>query len=91
MITKTFIVDNKLGIHCRPAGAIATIISNHDSQVYITAHSNKVNASSILNLLMLNVMAGDKIIIEINGTDEQEVMAELTSLFDAKFNEENYI
>ena len=81
-------VENTLGIHVRPAGYIANIASAAQSSVELVYSEQRVNAKSILNLMMLVVEPGAEVEFLINGSDEQEVADELTKLFKNKFNED---
>lgn len=81
-------VENTLGIHVRPAGYIANIASAAQSSVELVYSGQKVNAKSILNLMMLVIEPGSIVEFLINGPDEKKVADELTELFRNKFNED---
>jgi len=82
------IVQNTLGIHARPAGHIVNIASSAQSSVELLYSGQKVNAKSILNLMMLAIEPGAEVEFVINGPDERKVSDELTELFNNKFYED---
>jgi phosphocarrier protein len=88
MIKHKLKVQNTLGIHARPAGYIVNIASSAQSSVEILYHGERVNAKSILNLMMLAITPEAEVEFHINGPDEQKVADELTELFNNKFNED---
>jgi len=81
-------VQNSLGIHARPAGHIVNIASSAQSSVDLLYSGQKVNAKSILNLMMLAIEPGAEVEFVINGPDEKKVSDELTELFKNKFYED---
>jgi len=88
MISCKLIVENSLGIHVRPAGNIVNITGPAQSSVELVYAGQKVNAKSILNLMMLVIVPGSEVEFMINGSDEQKVADELTELFKNKFYED---
>lgn len=88
MIEKTLIVQNKQGIHARPAGMIVEITSRSDSEVTFKYQEMTANAKSILNVMMLAAIPGSEVFVQIDGSDEEETMDKLEQLFEDKFHEE---
>ncbi len=88
MISCKLTVQNTLGIHVRPAGYIVNIASIAKSSVELVYSDQRVNAKSILNLMMLVIEPGSEVEFLINGPDEQKVADELTELFNNKFYED---
>jgi phosphocarrier protein len=88
MISCKLIVQNTLGIHVRPAGYIVNITGVAQSSVELVYSNQKVNAKSILNLMMLVIEPGSEVEFLINGSDEQKIADELTELFNNKFYED---
>lgn len=80
-------VKNRLGLHTRPATAIVKLLQGCKSSVHFTHKREKVNAKSILSLLMLGASRNAKITIEIEGEDAVEAMAKLVAVFDEQFGE----
>lgn len=88
MIEKTLLVQNKQGIHARPAGMIVEITSRSDSEVTFKYQEMTANAKSILNVMMLAAIPGSEVFVQIDGSDEEETMDKLEQLFEDKFHEE---
>jgi phosphocarrier protein HPr len=74
---KTVIVKNKQGLHARPAALFVQVANKFDSRVTVIYNNEKVNGKSIMGILMLGAEQGTEIIIEADGKDAQEVLAEL--------------
>ncbi|MDR0518005.1 MAG: HPr family phosphocarrier protein [Fibromonadaceae bacterium] len=88
MIEHKLTVQNSLGIHTRPAGYIVNITSIAQSSIDLIYLGQKVNAKSILNLMMLAIEPGAELVFLIDGKDENKVAEELTELFNNKFYED---
>jgi phosphocarrier protein len=89
MITKTFKIKNKLGIHARPAGQMVKTASKFSSDVYISKNGNEVNGKSIMGILMLEAGYGSEIVLRLDGDDEFEALQALEDLIDNRqFDEE---
>jgi phosphocarrier protein len=89
MFKKEVEIINSLGIHARPASLIVKIASVFDSQVELEKDGVKVNAKSIMGVLMLASEQGDKLTIIAEGKDEKEAVEALIELIEKrKFDEE---
>ncbi|MDR2731836.1 MAG: HPr family phosphocarrier protein [Fibromonadaceae bacterium] len=88
MTSHKLIVQNTLGVHARPAGHIVNVASSTQCSVELLYSGQKVNAKSILNLMMLAIEPGAEVEFLINGPDEKKVADELTELFNNKFYED---
>lgn len=86
-IFKKIRVKNAFGLHTRPATMIVQCLQNYESEVWITHNKERVDARSILNLLMLAVQKNSEISLEVKGVDADEAMAELILLFQEEFGE----
>ena len=86
MVRKEIKILNKYGLHTRPATALVTLVSKFKSDVFLEYNGVKVNAKSILGLLVLAVEPGAILIVEANGIDEQEAVDNLDRLAQQKFN-----
>jgi phosphocarrier protein HPr len=82
------IVMNKLGVHARPSASITQVATRFKSEVWLTKNTRRVNAKSIMGVMMLAAAKGAKLQLEINGVDEQEAATALTELFASGFGEE---
>jgi phosphocarrier protein HPr len=81
-------VMNKLGVHARPSASITQVATRFKSEVWLTKNTRRVNAKSIMGVMMLAAAKGAKLQLEINGIDEQEAATALTELFASGFGEE---
>jgi phosphocarrier protein HPr len=81
-------VMNKLGVHARPSASITQVATRFKSEVWLTKNTRRVNAKSIMGVMMLAAAKGAKLQLEINGVDEQEAATALSELFASGFGEE---
>ncbi|MQM73044.1 HPr family phosphocarrier protein [uncultured Pseudoramibacter sp.] len=85
MLTKNIVVTNKAGLHAKPASLFVQTANEFSSEIYISKGSTRVNAKSIMGVMILAVSKGDEILLEVNGDDEKAAMDRLTSLIENKF------
>ncbi|MGN0194696.1 MAG: HPr family phosphocarrier protein [Pseudoramibacter sp.] len=85
MLTKNIVVKNKAGLHAKPASLFVETANEFSSEIYISKGSTRVNAKSIMGVMILAVSKGDEILLEVNGDDEKAAMDRLTALIDNKF------
>ncbi len=88
MITKTLIIENKMGLHARPASLFVEQASQYDSDVIIGKDGIDVNGKSIMGILMLAAECGDEVTLQVAGSDEEDAMQAFVDLLKGKFNEE---
>ncbi|MEE8404292.1 MAG: HPr family phosphocarrier protein [candidate division Zixibacteria bacterium] len=87
MIKRTAKVTNKLGLHARPAALLVTIATKFESQFFISKDSIRVNGKSIMGVMMLAAEMGTELILEVDGPDEIEAMAEILKILEFGFGE----
>jgi phosphotransferase system HPr (HPr) family protein len=80
LIRKKITINNKQGLHARPAALFVQIANKYDSQITVRKGRQSVNGKSIMGILMLAANKGSKVIIEVNGDDAQEAILELEDL-----------
>ncbi len=88
MTEATTTIENKTGIHARPASLFVQTASKFKSKVQIKAKGKTVDAKSILMIMSMGLVKGTEITISADGEDEAEAVKTLKDLVDAKFNEE---
>jgi phosphocarrier protein len=88
MIKKNFKINNKLGLHARPAALLAQTAAKFESKVSIIKDGRVVDGDSILGIMMLAAEFGSEITVMVNGKDEKEVIKKIDELFAGKFDEE---
>ena len=80
-------IVNKLGLHARASAKLTQTASQFESTVWITRNGRRVNAKSIMGVMMLAAGLGSKVELETDGTDEAEAMDTVARLFADKFGE----
>ena len=88
MQTKEVEIINKLGLHARASAKITQLAGNYQSEVWLSRNKLRVNAKSIMGVMMLAANRGSKINIEIIGQDETEAMLALVTLIENYFGED---
>ena len=79
-VKKEIILKISQGLHARPAALLVQLVSKFESSVSISKDSEKVNAKSIMGILMLGAQQGSKLIVEIEGDDAEEAILEIENL-----------
>jgi len=87
MQTNEIEIINKLGLHARASAKLTQTAASFQSDVFVAKGTKRVNAKSIMGVMMLAAGKGTKITIETNGGDELDAMAALTQLINNKFGE----
>jgi phosphocarrier protein HPr len=87
MIKTTITISNKLGLHARASAKLTKLAASHQSDVFLSRNGRRVNAKSIMGVMMLAAGLGSEIEIETDGADEQIAMDALRSLIDGRFGE----
>ena len=88
MTEATTTIENKTGIHARPASVFVQKASSFKSKVQLKAKGKTVDAKSILMIMSMGLVKGTEITICADGPDEAEAVKELKALVDAKFGED---
>ena len=88
MIRKTIVIENKLGMHARPATMIVKIASKFRSEFRIIKGDMEINGKSIMGVMTLAAEYGSELDLVADGVDEEYLIQEITELFASKFGEE---
>jgi len=80
-------IINKLGLHARASAKLTQIAARYQSDVQISRNGRKVNAKSIMGVMMLAAGKGSKVLIEIEGPDESAAMDAIVGLIGDYFGE----
>jgi phosphocarrier protein HPr len=86
-LTKDLVVQNKMGIHARPAAMIVRITNKFKADVFVEKDDEQVNGKSIMGLMMLAAGKGSKVRFVASGDDAAQMLTELDTLFARKFDE----
>jgi phosphocarrier protein len=87
MITKDIEIINKLGLHARASAKLTQLASKFQCEVFMTRNKRRVNAKSIMGVMMLAAGKGTTVLLEAEGADEADCMAALEQLIQDKFGE----
>jgi len=87
MLKTTMTISNKLGLHARASAKLSKLAGSFKSDVFLTRNERRVNAKSIMGVMMLAAGQGSAIEIETDGVDEQAAMDALCALVDGRFGE----
>jgi phosphocarrier protein len=87
MIKKNVTISNKLGLHARASAKLTSTASRFQSGVWIVRDGRRVNAKSIMGVMMLAAGIGSTVELETDGADEGDAMAAIEKLFADKFGE----
>ncbi len=87
MIDTTIDVINKLGLHARASGKLIEVTSKFRSSIQIGKGDKLIDAKNIMSLLMMGAGKGTTLRVVIDGTDEEQALQEIETLFAAKFYE----
>jgi phosphocarrier protein HPr len=80
-------IINKLGLHARASARLTQLASSFKCEVMLSRNNRRVNAKSIMGVMMLAAAKGTTIVIETNGEDESEAMQALLKLINDYFGE----
>ena len=80
-------IINKLGLHARASAKLTQLAGRYQSDVQMSRNGRKVNAKSIMGVMMLAAGKGSKVVIEIEGPDEREAMDAIVALIGDYFGE----
>jgi phosphocarrier protein len=87
MIKRVVTINNKLGLHARASAKLTKLAGGFSSAVHLSRNERRVNAKSIMGVMMLAAGIGSQVEIETEGADEQAAMDAIVALIDDKFGE----
>lgn len=87
MISSTITISNKLGLHARASAKLSKLAGSFPCEVWLSRGERKVNAKSIMGVMMLAAGMGSEVVLEVSGEREDEAMQALSHLFSDKFGE----
>ena len=87
MLQREAEIINKLGLHARASAKLTQLAGQFESNIWIARNGKRVNAKSIMGVMMLAAAKGATINIETDGTDEEAAMTALTGLIADYFGE----
>jgi len=87
MSRTTTTISNKLGLHARASAKLTKLAASYPCEVWISKGERRVNAKSIMGVMMLAAGVGSEVTIETVGEREDEALAAIVALIDDKFGE----
>jgi phosphocarrier protein len=87
MIKNTLTISNKLGLHARASAKLTKLAGSFKSEVFMSRNGRRVNAKSIMGVMMLAAGLGSEVEVEVDGEDEQQAVEAITALVNDKFGE----
>ncbi|MGS0753882.1 HPr family phosphocarrier protein [Roseateles sp. GG27B] len=87
MIKSTLTISNKLGLHARASAKLTKLAGSFNCEVFMTRNNRRVNAKSIMGVMMLAAGLGSQVELETEGIDEQAAQVAITALVNEKFGE----
>jgi len=87
LIKRPVTITNKLGLHARASAKLTQTASKFQSSVFIAKNGRRVNAKSIMGVMMLAAGLGATVELESDGPDEEAAIGALEALFHDKFGE----
>lgn len=87
MIKNDTTISNKLGLHARASAKLTKLAGSFACEVHMTRNGRRINAKSIMGVMMLAAGIGSQVTVETDGDREQEAMDAILALIDDKFGE----
>ncbi|MBK0391097.1 HPr family phosphocarrier protein [Ramlibacter algicola] len=87
MIKTTTTISNKLGLHARASAKLTKLAAAYPCDVWLSRGERRVNAKSIMGVMMLAAGLGAEVVVETDGKSEQEAMDAILALINDRFGE----
>jgi phosphocarrier protein HPr len=87
MIRSTVTISNKLGLHARASAKLTKLAGSFKSDIHLSRNGRRINAKSIMGVMMLAAGLGSEVELEAEGDDQQAAMDALLALINDKFGE----
>ncbi len=88
MISRDYTISNKLGLHARPSAQLTQTASRFQSEIHIARNGRRVNAKSIMGVMMLAAGQGAIVTVDAQGEDAEEALTAIGELIAGKFGED---
>ncbi len=87
MLKKEITITNKLGLHARASAKLTKLAGSFNCDVWMSKGERRINAKSIMGVMMLAAGLGSQVVLETDGAQEEEAMTALVALIQDKFGE----
>ena len=88
MLQREVEIVNRLGLHARASAKLTQVATQFQSDVWVSRNGRRVNAKSIMGVMMLAAAQGSRIVLETSGPDEGQAMEAVAKLILARFDED---
>jgi phosphocarrier protein HPr len=88
MVSRDFTISNKLGLHARPSAQLTQTAGRFASEIHISRNGRRVNAKSIMGVMMLAAGQGATVTVEAEGEDAEQAVEMIGRLIEQGFGEE---
>jgi phosphocarrier protein HPr len=88
VVEEVILIQNKLGIHARPAALLVQTASKYTSKIEFEVEGTRVNGKSIMGVMMLAAAHGSKMTVIADGDDAEAAIQGIRALIESKFDEE---
>ena len=87
MLQQETTIVNKLGLHARASAKLTQLAGNFQAEIWMSRNGRRINAKSIMGVMMLAAGKGSTVSIEAEGMDADQALSALTGLIASKFDE----
>ena len=87
MVKTEITISNKLGLHARASAKLTKLAGSFPCDVWMSKGERRINAKSIMGVMMLAAGLGSQVVLETDGAQEEEAMTALVALIQDKFGE----
>ncbi len=87
MIQTPITISNRLGLHARASAKLTKLAGSYPCEIWLSRGERRVNAKSIMGVMMLAAGVGTEVVLETSGEQEREAMDALLALIQDKFGE----
>jgi phosphocarrier protein HPr len=88
MLQREVEIINKLGLHARASAKLTQVAGRFDADVWLSRNGRRVNAKSIMGVMMLAAAKGTTVLVETEGADEEAAMRAIEALVANRFEED---
>jgi phosphocarrier protein len=88
MISRDYTISNKLGLHARPSAQLTQTAARFACEIHITRNGRRVNAKSIMGVMMLAAGQGSTVTVDADGDDAEQALDAIGELIGGGFGEE---
>ncbi len=88
MLQREVEIINRLGLHARASARLTQVAARYKANVWLGRNGRRVNAKSIMGVMMLAAAKGSTVVVETDGPDEEQAMDAITKLIAGRFEED---